>query len=132
MIKPTVGRVVLFHQLDYKIPCTPTKPLPALIVDVLTDSLVSLVVFDRYGHPHPFPNCRLVQPEEPKPETAFCGWMPFQISQAPAAQDVLRRLDDLQSRLAALETRLSGGAPVLAGSVASSVTPAPPLPSPPL
>lgn len=129
MIKPTVGRVVLFFQVNGLIPRELGKPLPALVVYVHSDALVNLAVFDMYGHTHPVTNCRLVQPEETADlSNMFCTWMPFQVGQAPGAQDVQRRLDEYQSRIGALEARLSGEVSPLAGSAPSSPSPlAPPL-----
>lgn len=133
MIKPTPGRIVHFHQPEYKLPGQSGEPLAAMITCVHSDTLVSLTVYDMHGHSHPVPYVTLVQPEDAnKPSEAYCTWMAFQIGQTPAAEALLRRLDDLQARLAALELRLSGEAPALAGPSVASSTPAPPLPPPPI
>lgn len=120
MIKPTVGRVVYFRDRSDK-----ERVLAAIIVDVLSDTEVSLVVFDKVGHSTPFPGVPLVQPDQLEkgdiPNTAYCHWMPFQVGQGPSSQDLL-------NRIGALEARLSGEVSPLAGSAPTSLsTPALPL-----
>lgn len=83
MIRPTVGRVVLFSP-------SPTDNLfrydkqlcTALITYVHSDTRVNLVVFDHYGVPCPRTGVHLIQDGDPVPEHGHCEWMPFQKGQA--------------------------------------------------
>lgn len=85
MIKPTVGRIVLF---------TPSKgdsmfqngynpPFAAHIAYVWSDSVVNLMVTSPEGQPEPRTSVTLVQDGEPKPEFgSYCEWMDYQKSVA--------------------------------------------------
>ncbi len=88
MIKPTVGRVVLFFvdtktgSSDFTNPPA-GQPLPALICCVHSDSCINLVVFDANGVSHSRTSVRLIQEGEPIPETGYYAtWMPYQIGQS--------------------------------------------------
>jgi hypothetical protein len=85
VIKPTIGRVVLFHP--------PTNvneagfagaPICAAIVSyVWSDSMVNLAVFDANGVPHSRTSVRLIQDNDEAPEGGYyCEWMPYQKGQA--------------------------------------------------
>lgn len=87
MIKPTIGRVVLFCPSDKQVipefiwfknqPCT------ALVTYVWGDRMVNLVVFDHSGAQHKFTSMPLVQEGDPvSDEYHYCKWMPYQIGQA--------------------------------------------------
>jgi hypothetical protein len=59
-----------------------TDPLAAIIAAVWSARCVNLAVFDANGGVFNRTSVVLVQPEDTKPETSFCQWMPFQIAQA--------------------------------------------------
>lgn len=135
MIHPTIGRVVHFVPgADTSIPCAKGSCLAALITDVLSSNMVNLAVFDSIGHAYPCPGVALVQPEDIDkgniPKGAYARWMSFQVGQTPGSQELIRRLEEMEARFAALELRLSGEvSPSLAG-LAPSSPPAPPAPQP--
>lgn len=80
MIKPTVGRIVLFR------PAGPDGPTQAAIVcGVNSDTNVNLSVFGLYGEgPTAHRSVRLRQDGEPTPDYGqhYCEWMPYQLGQA--------------------------------------------------
>lgn len=82
MIKPTVGRVVLFYPLDRH---PNEQPLAAIVVAVWGDRCVNLAVFKSNGVPmsHPPTSVTLVQEGDPVPTgLSYCTWMPYQLGQA--------------------------------------------------
>jgi hypothetical protein len=86
MIKPSIGRVVWFHEGKTlkTVPGTEgPDPLAAIVVKVWSDRLVNLVVFDANGGPHQRTSITLVQEEDILPTSGrYCEWMPFQKGQA--------------------------------------------------
>ncbi|NVM91087.1 hypothetical protein FHT32_004751 [Variovorax sp. SG517] len=91
IIIPTVGRVVWFYPApksgESGFACNESGgPYAAIIARVWNDSMVNLGVFDANGTVHSRTSVRLVQGDEAPPDSAFCGWMPFQKGQA-AKQD---------------------------------------------
>lgn len=84
MIKPTVGRVVLYRPGPHDdIIKNGTEPLAAIIATVWNDGMVNLAVFDGNGTCQPRTSIKLIQPNEPKPDgESFCHWMEYQIGQA--------------------------------------------------
>lgn len=96
MIKPTVGRVVLY---------TPSKgstdaviahgsgKLAAIVTNVWSDTCVNLVVFDGNGVPHSRTSVLLLQDDNPVPEGGFyCEWMPYQKGQAAKTEELEKKL----------------------------------------
>lgn len=82
-IKPTVGRVVLFHAspespLELRNAPPSDQPNAAIIVYVHTDRLVNLVVFDAHGTPRGYVGVPLIQDGDPCPRDFYCEWMPYQ------------------------------------------------------
>jgi hypothetical protein len=78
MIKPTVGRVVLF---------TPVKADPpikwaAIIAHVWSDTCVNLACFDSNGCAINKTSVPLIQDDAPKPAEFYCEWMEYQKGQA--------------------------------------------------
>lgn len=83
MIKPSIGRIVLFFSRP------PTddgeQPLAAIVARVFSDRCVNLAIFAADGRPVPVPptSVTLVQPGDPTPASGpYCTWMPFQVAQA--------------------------------------------------
>jgi len=87
MIKPTVGRLLWFHRYGS------APALAAIVTWVWSDTCVNVAVFGQNGSPvlNPPTSVRLVQPEEPQPDTdsavPWCEWMPFQVGQSQAVKD---------------------------------------------
>lgn len=82
-MKPTVGRVVLFH---------PQVGLTraALIAYVHSDKLVNLAMFNENGEAGNATSVTLIGQDEPKPEfSPYCEWMPYQVGQAKKQDDSL-------------------------------------------
>lgn len=90
MIKPTVGRVVLFwpstsfdrHEFHVNGP----QPCAATVAYVWNDEMVNLSVTDHNGRHHAVTSVSLVQDEQAKPEGGrYCEWMPYQKQVAAGA-----------------------------------------------
>lgn len=81
VIKPTVGRIVLFYHWVEGLKTHELKPVPAIITDVLSDRTIDVTVFA----PSSGVQCRrasLVQAGEAPPPRSHCTWMPYQQGQA--------------------------------------------------
>lgn len=101
IIKPTVGRVVLFHPNDAVLSArffsnrlAPLQPHSAQVAYVWDDRLVNLAVIDHNGKPcEGFTNVVLRQPHDnpPAPGTPYCEWMPFQVGQALKALEPIKK-----------------------------------------
>lgn len=89
MIKPSVGRIVLYRQGTAGVFPGSDDVVPAIVTRVHSDRLVNVAVFDANGVPVPGgrTSITLVQPGDPAPSHAHCHWMDFQVAQAarPAA-----------------------------------------------
>ena len=80
MIKPTVGRVVLFTP-SVNDPTRQLAPGPqaAIVCYVHWDRMVNLAVFDANGRTYPASSVTLVQEGDEKPAQGyFAEWMPYQ------------------------------------------------------
>ena len=97
MIKPTVGRIVLYRPAgvnDRALARNGGEPLAAMVVCVHGDSCVNLVVFDATGCAWPKLSVRLVQPHEPiENDTPHCHWMDYQLGQAAKVEALERDAD---------------------------------------
>jgi hypothetical protein len=85
MIKPTVGRVVLF----YPAMSDASKgrgPLPALIAYVHGDRCINVGAFDQNGNPFGACSVALLQDNDPKPTGYYAEWMEYQKGQAAKTQ----------------------------------------------
>lgn len=84
MIKPTVGRVVWYWPApsDSIVGNDGSQPLAALVAHVWSDTCVNLAVFDANGSPTNRTSVLLVQEGNPRPDSGFCEWMPYQKGQA--------------------------------------------------
>lgn len=91
MIKPTIGRVVLFWDKSPDIP-RQTQPHAALVAFVHSDIMVNLAVFDAAGCPHPRTAVRLLQDDEEAPDGPYCEWMSYQKGQAAKTEALEAKL----------------------------------------
>ncbi len=89
MIKPTIGRVVLFvpkqAKYEFGFCFVAGRPHAALITAVHGDRCVNLAAFDANGKSYGFTSVTLRQPEDADQGFAggdYCEWMPFQVGQA--------------------------------------------------
>ncbi len=92
VIKPTVGRVVLFvpraSKYEFGHCFVGGRQHAALVTAVHSDRCVNLAAFDANGKTYGFTSVTLKQPDEALPDGGdYCEWMPYQIGQAKAAQD---------------------------------------------
>lgn len=104
VIKPTVGRVVLFvprvakHEFGFCF-CK-DKEHAAIITTVHSDRLINVAAFDANGKSYGFTSITLLQ-EDDTPEKAYgadyCKWMEFQIGQAKRTEDLAQALAEKQS-----------------------------------
>jgi hypothetical protein len=94
MIKPTVGRVVLYYPtLEERIARNGDQPLAAIICCVLSDTCVNLVVFDANGISHSRTSVILRQDDQPN--GGYCWeWMPYQKGQAAKTEELENELKD--------------------------------------
>ena len=78
MIKPTIGRVVLFH------PSYPHyQPNPALVSYVHGDRCINVGGFDSNGVPFSACSVQLLQDDDIAPsDFSYAEWMPYQKEQA--------------------------------------------------
>jgi hypothetical protein len=93
MIKPTVGRVVLFHPDVPREASQPDKTLAATVANVWSENCVNLTVHNEDGTTRPVTSVRLVQAGEAPPVAGpWCEWMPFQKGQAAKLEPDLEKL----------------------------------------
>jgi hypothetical protein len=94
VIKPTIGRVVIFKQLSPAVAVGEDGECAAIIAKVLSDVSVNLCVIDADGQTHARPNVPFVQEGEKPPNTDHCHWMPYQVGQAAKAEQLQAQLDE--------------------------------------
>jgi hypothetical protein len=88
VIKPTVGRVVLYWPDGPAMKEGGQQPHAAIVAFVHDDRKVNLATFDQYGKAGAVTSVVLRQPDDVIATGAFAEWMPYQISVA-AKQDHL-------------------------------------------
>lgn len=101
MIKPTVGRVVLFFPGSEPVDAPNSdmqtiaageaeeqQPCAAVVTFVYNDRMVNLAAFDHYGRARNFTSVPLLQDGDEKPEGYHAAWMPYQVGQAAKVGDV--------------------------------------------
>mgnify|MGYP001100203627 CR=1 FL=1 len=96
VIKPTVGRIVLFTP-DKNDPLTRNgnEPLAAIVACVHSDSCVNLGVIDAQGNNVSRTSVPLIQDGDPKPSTGYyCEWMPYQLGQAAKTESLAKQLSE--------------------------------------
>lgn len=87
-IIPTPGRVVWYYPSaadglsQFSKGTADAQPLTGFVAAVHADNMVNLCVLDAYGNTHARLNVFLVQPGTPKPDHAYCAWMPYQVKAA--------------------------------------------------
>ena len=90
IIKPTVGRVVLFHPAG-----NPNATVPALVCFVHSDTCVNLAAFDANGDKIAgTTSVTLVHGEgDWRPSDGYwCEWMPYQKGQAAKTEELEKKL----------------------------------------
>ena len=100
MIKPTIGRVVLFHpnHSDYGVAKYQDAhgnavTHAAIIAHVWSDTCVNLTVFDSNGAPYSKTSVQLIQGDEPRvDERGYATWMQYQLGQAAKTEIVQAEL----------------------------------------
>jgi hypothetical protein len=78
MIKPTIGRIVLYHPPFVPDSGTNEETCASIVVAVHSDEIVNLAVFDSVGNLHPHLTVFLFQGEGDRPAGAYAEWMPYQ------------------------------------------------------
>ncbi len=97
MIKPTVGRVVWFHQMTPDVFPGSHEARAAIIAHVHSDRLVNLMVIDANGNTLSRTSITLVQEGDDVPTWAHCAWMPYQKGQAAKTEAAEQALAAKQS-----------------------------------
>lgn len=88
MIKPTIGRVVLYHQQLGYAPAA-KDPIPALVCFVHNDREINVGGFNELGYPISGTHVTLLQDDDPVPDSgAYARWMDYQKAQAAVASGV--------------------------------------------
>ena len=83
MIKPTIGRVVLYRPDGINGPT-----LPALICHVWTDEMINIGGFDSNGAPIAATSVTLDQGQDIPEWAPRCEWMPYQVGQAKKYEEL--------------------------------------------
>ena len=113
MIKPTIGRVVLFHPKK-----NAEVVFPALVCFVHNDSMINVGGFDNNGNAFGSCSVRLIQDGEEAPNTGpYAEWMPYQKGQAAKTEDMEKQvkeaLDTAKVNLDAVKSLSGMSVPVL-------------------
>lgn len=77
MIKPTIGRVVLFHPMQID-PDWPKEVHAAVICKVHEGGKVNLCAFDGNGRPYNMTHIEIMQAGAQLPEFDYCEIRPFE------------------------------------------------------
>ena len=96
MIKPTVGRVVLFHPAFIQDSGTNEETCAAIVVYVWSDELVNLAVFDSNGVCRAETSVALFQGDGVRPSDRYAEWMPYQQGQAAKTEALEKQLAEKQ------------------------------------
>lgn len=95
MIKPTNGRVVLFHPganfLINGAQHDPKQLLAAHVVHVWGDRMVNLLVFDSNGTRFPVTSVQLLQDDDQPTSDNWAEWMDYQKGQAAKTEALERQ-----------------------------------------
>lgn len=113
MIKPTVGRVVLYYPGGDHRDRYGAGPLAAIVAFVHTDRLINVGALNPDGRNFGVQNVPLLQGDDAAPEGGgYCAWMDYQKGQAAKAEK--------------LEQQLAGNTPTPAPAPAPEAAPAAP------
>lgn len=98
MIKPSIGRVVLFvpkqAKYEFGFCFVAGREHAAIVTAVHGDRCVNLAAFDANGKTYGFTSVTLRQPEDGDPGEAggdYCKWMPYQIGQAETTKQIAEK-----------------------------------------
>lgn len=112
MIKPSVGRVVLFHPHADDGGDINGQPHAATVAHVIDDRTINIAAVNENGSPYARQNVQLVQPGDPVPDHDYACWMDYQLGQAAkteAAQATAApALDAVHGKIADLEQGVEG------------------------
>ncbi len=89
MIKPTIGRVVWFHQ-DGSSP--DEQPNAAIVAYVHSDTMVNLAVCNANGKTYAETSVFLYQGDTDRPASCYCEWMSYQQGQAAKTEALEKKL----------------------------------------
>jgi len=101
IIKPTVGRVVLYvvPKGDY-LTTIDDDPIPAFVTAVINDRTINIHTFDVVGVTAGRASVPLVQPGDDIPSVGgYCKWMPYQIGQAAKTEALGEKLSELEDEI---------------------------------
>lgn len=126
MIRPSVGRIVLFRESEQAAECA------AIVVNVHGDRMVNLCVFQTDGSPEPKTSVQLVQPEDDAPHgaTMRCYWMEYQVGQASRTLQLEGEVSELKRRLEIFAGDAVDELRRRLGALESEIYPPPPEPEP--
>lgn len=83
MIKPSIGRIVLFFRSGVDYASGVEQPYAAQVAYVHSDSLINIGVLSAAGQSFGRTSVPLIQEGEKIPEAGdYCTWMPYQIQAA--------------------------------------------------
>lgn len=84
MIKPTVGRVVLYkpHSHERFAGDDGSQRWPAIVTNVWGDTCVNLTVFNPNGEAVGGRTSVMLAQDDQEPQDGWCEWMPYQKGQA--------------------------------------------------
>lgn len=96
MIKPSVGRVVLFvpkaTKYEFGFCFVAGQEHAALVAAVHGDRCVNLAAFDANGKSYNFTSVTLQQPGDDVPGGDYCKWMDYQVGQAAKTEQLEKKL----------------------------------------
>jgi len=96
MIRPTVGRVVLFWPILNPGERPDAQPWAAIVTYVWSDRMVNLSVFAHNGVQRSCTSVPLLQDGDAAPISGYyCEWMPYQKGQAARTEAAERQLADV-------------------------------------
>lgn len=94
MIKPTIGRVVLYHPPFVPDSGSNEQTFAALVCHVWSDTCVNLAIFDSNGVASNQTSVFLYQGDSDRPGSSYAEWMPYQQGQAAKAEALEKQLAD--------------------------------------
>jgi hypothetical protein len=98
MIKPTIGRVVLFHPAFVPDSGINEQTFAAIVCYVHSDTMVNLAVFDNNGVYSAQTSVFLFQGDTERPGSYYCEWMPYQQGQAAKTEALEKQLAEAKGQ----------------------------------